>query len=125
MQWTEIEENSWNNIKACDIRLKIPNNESISLVLGLKYFKNYILASSKIPQIYTDCRGVLYLSRSKHCSVISSNLSHFTSNYSQQCQIKLRHINGSYNVLSDLFSRSFEQSRFNCVLLALIHNVIK
>ena len=163
-QWTEIEENSWNNIKAviaCDIRLKIPNKdetlymfsdaskiscsqilfvernnqleivganskvfsyvdslkapyhkESISLVLGLKHFKNYLLASSKIPQIYTDCRGVLYLSRSKHYSVSSFNLSHFISNYSQQCQIKLRHINGSYNVLSDLFSRSFEQSRF-------------
>ena len=49
--------------------LKAPyHKESISLVLELKHFKNYLLAST---QMYTNCRSVLYLSRSKHYSVSS------------------------------------------------------
>ena len=53
--------------------LKAPyHKESISLVLVLKHFKNDLLASTKVPQIYTDCRSVLYLSRSNHYSVSQS-----------------------------------------------------
>ena len=83
------------------IRLKIPNKDETLYMfsdaskikfLAVRYCfwkeiinQNYPLASSKIPQIYTDCRGVLYLSRSKQYPVSSFNLSHFISNYSQSC----------------------------------------
>ena len=95
-----------------DARKNSHVKEGLSLCLGLKKFRTYI-ESSKLPLIvFTDCKSLIFAGRTKDYNISCANISSFLSRFASEHDIMILHIAGKWNFLADLFSRSFNKSRF-------------
>ena len=86
--------------------------ECIGLIKGLKTFEPYIAASTQKTVVFCDALSIVYVNRSKSFETNSFNLVNHLLYYQKVYNFQLLHIPGKYNVLSDLCSRSFKNSRY-------------
>ena len=86
--------------------------ECISLIKGLKTFEPYIASSTEKTVVFCDALSIVYVNRSKSFETNSFNLVNHLVYYQKVYNFQLLHIPGKYNVLSDLCSRSFKNSRY-------------
>ena len=85
--------------------------EMIALIATLKHFQRY-MENSSLSYIFTDARGILKSKRSMECSIKDFNFTNYLQQLAQTTNFKIYHVNGTYNILSDHFSRAILKSRF-------------
>ena len=84
--------------------------ECLALCLNLKYFECYILGSKFMMTCLCDARGIMYLHRNKEHSSRLTTISLYLSQFNN---LRIWHIPGNQNQLSDIFSRSYHGSQQN------------
>ena len=82
--------------------------ECLALCLNLKYFESYILGSKYMMTCLCDARGIMYLHRNKEHSSRLTTISLYLSQFNN---LRIWHIPGNQNQLSDIFSRSYHGSQ--------------
>ena len=86
--------------------------EAISLCLGIKTYMPYLLNSLKPILILTDARNLIRISRQKERSILCSSMSNFLSKMSRYFNYNIFHVPANINILADIFSRAFVNSRY-------------
>ena len=84
--------------------------ECLALCLNLKYFECYILGSKFMMTCLCDARGIMYLHRNKEHSSRLTTISLYLSQFNN---LRIWHIPGNQNQLSDIFSRSYHGAQQN------------
>ena len=97
---------------SCDIKKNIYHKELLSLAQGLKNFYDEISGSRKSLIVLTDCRNLVYLNKSKSISILSRELVNYITLVLKLNDVRILHTPGKLNLLSDIFSRSFERSNY-------------
>ena len=95
-----------------DSRKPMHLKECISLCLAMKTFMNYLEASTKPVLIFVDARNLLKINISKQRKILSNSLTNFFSQMALHIDFNIYHVPGFINVLSDIYSRAFTNSRF-------------
>ena len=95
-----------------DVRKAPYIKECISLIKGLKTFEPYIAASTQKTVVFCDALSIVYVNRSKTFEINSFNLVNHLLYFQTNYRFQLLHLPGKYNVLSDICSRSFRNSRY-------------
>ena len=86
--------------------------ETYALISAFTHFRPYLLNTSHPVTVFTDARALIWVGRNREYSIACNSL----ANKLAQLQIEIPHIVYSVpsetNYLADVFSRSFNTSRF-------------
>ena len=115
-----IDENHTFKIVSCNSRIFNTNDskksmhlkETISLCLAFKQFFSYLSASEKPAIVLTDARNLIRLNKERERKILSSSLANFFANLALHVHFNVYHIPSVLNILPDLYSRAFTNSRF-------------
>ena len=94
-----------------DSRKNIYIKEGLSLIIGIKKFRDYLESTNIQPIVFTDCKSLIYNGRNKDFNISAAQISNYLSKTSQEINFKIFHASGSYNFLADILSRQYHNSR--------------
>ena len=86
--------------------------ETYALVQAFKHFRPYLLNTSKTVIVFTDARALIWVSRNREYSIACNGLVNKLAKIQLEIPHKVYSVPSEVNYLADLFSRSFNNSRF-------------
>ena len=95
-----------------DVNKPIFLKEVVALTLGLKTFRPYLYRTTKPVTVLTDCRGILFIGRSRFSNSRYTSLCDFIALEASLYELNIYHLPGQLNVFADILSRNVVNSRF-------------
>ena len=86
--------------------------ETYALVLGLDHFRPYLLNTNQTITIFTDARALIWVGRNREYSIACNGLMNKLAKIQMEIPYKIYSVPSEVNYLADIFSRSFNSSRF-------------
>jgi dUTPase len=86
--------------------------ETYALVLGLDHFRPYLLNTSQPISIFTDARALIWVGRNREYSIACNGLMNKLAKIQMEIPYNIYSVPSEVNYLADIFSRSFNTSRF-------------
>jgi len=95
-----------------DVQKPIYLKEVLALTLGLKTFRPYLYRTTQPVTVLTDCRGILFIGRSRFTNSRYTSLCDFIALEASLYELNIYHLPGQLNVFADILSRNVVNSRF-------------